>query len=141
MRPELGSIAAAGGGSWPVAKSYPQSSQNSASDELAALQFGHRLGALPVGNDSDEGLAGGVAGGAVDEGAAGPVGASGGFDVPVDADTPGSIGAPHTSQKSSVDELCPCGQTALICKPSWRIAQQPAAWRRGMLHDRGSVRS
>jgi hypothetical protein len=124
-----------------VVKSYPQSSQNSASDELAALQFGHCLGAAPVGgNDSDDGLAGGVAG-TGGEGAAGGVGVTGGFDVPVDADGPGSIGAPHTSQKSSVDELCPCGQTALICKPSWRIAQHPAVWRRGMLHEQGSMRS
>ena len=29
----------------------------------------------------------------------------------------GSIGVPQTSQKSSVDEVCPCGQTALIGKP------------------------
>jgi hypothetical protein len=126
MRPEPGSIGAGGGGSWPVVKSYPQSSQNSASDELAALQFGHCFGATPVGgNDSDDGLADGVAGGGVG-GAAGGVGVTGGFDVPANADGPGSIGAPHTSQKSSVDEVCPCGQTALICKASWQIAQHRA---------------
>jgi hypothetical protein len=36
----------------------------------------------------------------------------------------GPIGAPQTSQKSSVEDVCPCGQTAVTIWPPSRIAQQ-----------------
>src|SRR5436190_2149538 len=106
--------AACADGIWPVVKSYPHSSQNSASGKLVSPQFGQVCGgATTVGESNvNDDFAG------VGTGAAAP-----------------AIGSPHTSQKSSVFDVWPCGHVAGITSPSsswsnWYRAPSRRAWTR-----------
>src|SRR2546421_3265417 len=105
-----GAGAGAAEGSWPVVKSYPQTSQNSASGRLMSPQFGHSSGgATTVGgsSDSDErGLLGAGSGSGGGEGS-----------PPAGGAVASAIGSPHTAQKSLVAGEMPCGHRDTITSP------------------------